>query len=139
MGGTFKMSFANFTTGRGHSFGGEYLELTPHERICYTDKFDDPGLPGEMRVTVTLKKVSVGTELPIEQAAFRQPFPWRPVIWDGSNHLRSSRCWSNRRYCSKLDESEVVDLFSPITNHMSPSTKPNHPHSLPLPNPIQSP
>ena len=75
VGGTFKMSFANFTTGRGHSFGGEYLELTPHERICYTDKFDDPGLPGEMRVTVTLKKVSVGTELAIEQAGIPPAIP----------------------------------------------------------------
>jgi uncharacterized protein YndB with AHSA1/START domain len=65
VGGTFKMSFTNFTTGESHSFGGEYLELTPHERIRHTDKFDDPNLPGEMRVTITLKKVSVGTELNI--------------------------------------------------------------------------
>ncbi|OGA09608.1 MAG: polyketide cyclase [Betaproteobacteria bacterium RIFCSPHIGHO2_12_FULL_69_13] len=65
--GTFRMSFTNFTTGRSHSFGGEYLELTPHERIRYTDKFDDPKLPGEMQTTITLKKVSVGTELSIVQ------------------------------------------------------------------------
>ena len=65
--GTFRMSLTNFTTGRSHSFGGEYLELTPHERIRYTDKFDDPKLPGEMQTTITLKKVSVGTELSIVQ------------------------------------------------------------------------
>src|SRR3954467_15407223 len=63
VGGRFKMSFTNFTTGKSHSFGGEYLELVPHERIRYTDKFDDPNLPGEMQVTVTLKKVSVGTDM----------------------------------------------------------------------------
>ncbi len=67
VGGTYKMSFTNFTTGKSHSFGGEYLELVPHERIRYTDKFDDPNLPGEMRVMVTLKKVSCGTELNIVQ------------------------------------------------------------------------
>jgi uncharacterized protein YndB with AHSA1/START domain len=67
VGGTFKMSFTNYTTGNGHSFGGSYLELVPHERIRYTDKFDDPNLPGEMQVTVTLKKVSVGTEVNIVQ------------------------------------------------------------------------
>ena len=61
------MSFRNFTTGKGHSFGGRYLELVPSERIRYTDKFDDPDLPGEMQTTITMKKVSVGTELNIEQ------------------------------------------------------------------------
>src|SRR5438128_7586520 len=59
-GGTFKMSFKNFTTGNSHSFGGEYLELVPHQRIRYTDQFDDPNLPGTMEVTVSLKAVSVG-------------------------------------------------------------------------------
>lgn len=67
VGGTFRMSFTNFSTGQSHAFGGEYLELTPHERIRYTDKFEDPNLPGEMQVTVTLKKVSVGTELHVVQ------------------------------------------------------------------------
>jgi uncharacterized protein YndB with AHSA1/START domain len=67
VGGTFKMSFTNFTTGKSHSFGGEYLELVPHERLRYTDRFDDPNLPGEIRVTVTLKKVSCGTELNVLQ------------------------------------------------------------------------
>ena len=67
VGGSYKMSFTNFTTGKSHSFGGEYLELTPHERIRYTDRFDDPNLPGEIQMTVTLKKVSVGTEVNIVQ------------------------------------------------------------------------
>lgn len=67
VGGTYKMSFTNFGTGSTHSFGGSYLELVPHERIRHTDKFDDPNLPGEMQVTVTLKKVSVGTEVNIVQ------------------------------------------------------------------------
>ena len=67
VGGAFRMSFTNFTTGKTHSFGGEYLELVPHERIRYTDKFDDPNLPGEIIVTVMLKAVSVGTELSITQ------------------------------------------------------------------------
>lgn len=61
------MSFTNFTTGRSHSFGGEYVELVPHERIRYTDRFDDPSLPGDMHVTITLRKVSTGTELNIVQ------------------------------------------------------------------------
>jgi uncharacterized protein YndB with AHSA1/START domain len=75
VGGTFKMSFTNFTTGKSHSFGGEYLELTPHERIRYTDKFDDPNLPGEMRATITLKKVSVGTEVSIVQEGVPEVIP----------------------------------------------------------------
>ena len=73
--GTFKMSFTNFTTGQSHSFGGKYLELVPHERIRYTDKFDDPNLPGEMQVTVTLKKVSCGTELNIVQEGVPDVIP----------------------------------------------------------------
>ena len=67
VGGSFKMSFTNFTTGKSHSFGGEYLELVPHERIHYTDRFDDPNLPGVMEVSVTLKPVSCGTELNVVQ------------------------------------------------------------------------
>ena len=67
VGGSYKMSFTNFTTGKSHSFGGEYLELTPHERLRYTDRFDDPNLPGEIRQTVTFKKVSCGTEVNIVQ------------------------------------------------------------------------
>ena len=67
VGGSYKMSFTNFTTGRSHSFGGEYLELVPHKRIRYNDKFDDPNLPGLMQVTITLKKVSCGSEVSITQ------------------------------------------------------------------------
>src|SRR5579872_688365 len=67
VGGTFRMSFRNFTTGESHSFGGEFLELVPNERVRYTDKFDDPNLPGNIQVTVTLKQVSVGTELNVLQ------------------------------------------------------------------------
>src|SRR5438128_2118763 len=67
VGGGYKMSFTNFGTGKSHSFGGTYVELTPHERIRYTDKFDDPNLPGEMQATITLKKVVCGTALNIVQ------------------------------------------------------------------------
>lgn len=75
VGGVFRMSFTNFATGNGHSFGGEYLELVPNERLKYTDKFDDPNLPGEMVVTVTLKAVSVGTEINIVQEGVPDVIP----------------------------------------------------------------
>jgi uncharacterized protein YndB with AHSA1/START domain len=75
VGGTYRMSFTNFTTGKSHSFAGTYLELVPHERIRYSDKFDDPNLPGEMQVTVTLKQVSVGTELNIVQEGIPDAIP----------------------------------------------------------------
>jgi uncharacterized protein YndB with AHSA1/START domain len=67
VGGTYKMSFTNFTSGHSHSFGGTFLELVPHERIRHTDAFDDPGLPGEMQTTISLKRVSTGTEMNIVQ------------------------------------------------------------------------
>jgi uncharacterized protein YndB with AHSA1/START domain len=75
VGGTHKMSFRNFTTGKGESFGGRYLELVPNERLRYTDSFDDPNLPGEMTVTVSLRKVVVGTELTITQEGVPDPIP----------------------------------------------------------------
>lgn len=75
VGGTFRMSFRNFTTGHGHAFGGTYVELVPGELVRYTDAFDDPGLPGEMQVTVTLKAVSVGTEVEITQAGIPDLIP----------------------------------------------------------------
>ena len=75
VGGTYKMSFTNFSTGKRHSFGGEYLELVPYERIRYTDRFDDPALPGEIQTTITLKKVSCGTELNIVQAGVPSIIP----------------------------------------------------------------
>lgn len=75
VGGTFRMSFTNFTTEQSHTFGGEYLELVPNERLCYTDKFDDPNLPGEMKTTVSLKTVSCGTELVIVQEGIPDVIP----------------------------------------------------------------
>ena len=75
VGGSYKMSFTNFTTGASHSFGGTYVELTPHSRIRYTDRFDDPNLPGEMHVTVELKQVSCGTELSIVQEGVPDVIP----------------------------------------------------------------
>lgn len=75
VGGTFRMSFRNFTTGDSHSFGGEYVELVPHERLRYIDKFDDPNLPGQIQVTVTLRKVLVGTELSIIQEGLPDVIP----------------------------------------------------------------
>lgn len=74
-GGSHKMSFRNFTTGDSHGFGGTYLELVPGEKLVYTDRFDDPNLPGEMKVTVTLKAVSVGTELNVEQQGIPDLIP----------------------------------------------------------------
>jgi uncharacterized protein YndB with AHSA1/START domain len=75
VGGTYKMSFTNFTSGNSHSFGGAYLDLVPHERIRYTDKFDDPNMPGEIQTTITLKKVSVGTELNVVQEGVPDVIP----------------------------------------------------------------
>lgn len=75
VGGTFKMSFTNFTTGRGHTFGGEYRELVPHERIRYCDKFEDANLPGAMETTVLLRQVSCGTEVDITQEGIPQAIP----------------------------------------------------------------
>ncbi len=75
IGGTYKMSFTNFSTGNGHSFGGEYRELVPSEKIRYTDRFDDPNLPGEMQTIVTFKKVSCGTDLEVVQTGLPEVFP----------------------------------------------------------------
>jgi len=75
VGGSHRMSFTNFTTGQSHSFGGEYLELVPSERIRYTDRFDDPNLPGEMQVTVVLQKVGMGTDVSIVQEGIPEAIP----------------------------------------------------------------
>jgi uncharacterized protein YndB with AHSA1/START domain len=75
VGGTFRMSFSNFSTGNGHAFGGDYLELIPDELIRYTDRFDDPTLPGTMEVTVRLKQVICGTEIDITQAGIPEVIP----------------------------------------------------------------
>ena len=89
VGGKFKMSFRNFTTGNGHSFGGEYVELVPNERLRYTDKFDDPKLAGEIVVTVTLKKVSVGTELHIVQEGLPDVIPVEACYLGWQESLRN--------------------------------------------------
>lgn len=88
-GGSFRMSFRNFTTGSGHSFGGRYLELVPNERLQYTDKFEDPNLPGEIRVTVTLKKVSVGTEVSIVQENLPDAIPVEACYLGWQESLRN--------------------------------------------------
>lgn len=100
VGGTYKMSFTNFSTGKSHSFGGEYLELVPQERIRYTDRFDDPNLPGEIQTTVTLKKVSCGTELNIVQEGVPDIIPAEAcyVGWQESLNL-----------LTKLVEPEIPD------------------------------
>ena len=100
VGGTHKMSFTNFSTGHGHSFGGKYLELVPGERIRYTDAFDDPNLPGGMQTTVTLKKVSVGTDLDIVQEGVPDAIPPEACYlgWQESLVL-----------LSKLVEAEIPD------------------------------
>ena len=100
VGGKYRMSFTNFTSGKSHSFGGEYLELVPNERIRHTDKFDDPNLPGEMVVTVTLKKVIVGTELNIVQEGIPDVIPAEACVlgWQESLTL-----------LAKLVEAEIPD------------------------------
>ncbi|ESY21664.1 MULTISPECIES: SRPBCC family protein [unclassified Mesorhizobium] len=87
--GAFKMSFRNFTTGGSHSFDGEYLELVPGERLRYTDRFDDPNLPGQIEVTVLLKKVSVGTELDIMQAGIPDVIPAEACYLGWQESLRN--------------------------------------------------
>jgi uncharacterized protein YndB with AHSA1/START domain len=100
VGGSYKMSFTNFTTGKSHAFGGEYLELKPNERIRHTDKFDDPNLPGVMQVTVVLTKVSCGTELSIVQEGVPAVIPAEAcyVGWQESLTL-----------LGKLVEAEIPD------------------------------
>ena len=89
VGGGFRMSFRNFTTGHSHAFGGEYRELVPHTRLRYTDKFDDPNLPGEIEVTVTLQSVSVGTEVSIVQAGLPDIIPVEACYLGWQDSLRN--------------------------------------------------
>lgn len=100
VGGSFKMSFTNFTTGKSHSFGGEYLELIPPKRIRHTDKFDDPGLPGEMHVTVSFDEVFCGTELNVTQEGIPDVIPTEACYlgWQESLEL-----------LAKLVEAEIHD------------------------------
>lgn len=100
VGGKQRMSFRNFTTGNGHSFGGTYLEVVPGERLVYTDKFDDPNLPGEMKVTVTFKAVLCGTELTIEQAGVPDVIPPEMCYLGWQESLRK---------LAKLVEPEIND------------------------------
>src|SRR6187551_3752658 len=89
VGGTHRMSFRNFTTGMSHSFGGTYLELVPGERLRYTDTFDDPNLPGEMQVTVTLKPVTVGTDVSIVQEGIPDAIPAEACYLGWQDSLRN--------------------------------------------------
>jgi uncharacterized protein YndB with AHSA1/START domain len=89
VGGKFKMAFRNFTTGESHSFGGEYLELVPNESVRYTDRFDDPNMPGDIQVTVTLKKVLVGTELCIVQEGLPDAIPVEACYLGWQDSLRN--------------------------------------------------
>lgn len=89
VGGTFRMSFRNFTTGGSHAFGGEFLELVPGERVRYTDRFEDPNLVGEITVTVVLKAVSVGTEVDIEQAGIPDLIPTEACYLGWQESLRN--------------------------------------------------
>ena len=100
VGGTYKMSFTNFTTGKSHSFGGTYVELEPQQRIRYTDKFDDPNLPGEMQTTITLKKVSCVTEVTIVQGGLPAAIPAEACYLGWQESLVS---------LAKLVEAEVPD------------------------------
>ncbi|HEX4266479.1 MAG TPA: SRPBCC family protein [Steroidobacteraceae bacterium] len=89
VGGVHRMSFRNFTTGLGHEFGGKYLELVPNERLSYTDRFDDSNLPGEIRVTVTLRKVSLGTEITIVQEGLPDALPVEACYLGWQESLRN--------------------------------------------------
>lgn len=100
VGGRYKMSFRNFTTGKSHSFGGEYRELLPNQRIRYTDNFDDPNLPGEIEVTVTLEAVSVGTELTIVQTGLPAVIPLEACYLGWQESLRN---------LARLVEPEIAD------------------------------
>ncbi len=100
IGGSYKMSFTNFTTDKRHSFGGEYLELVPHQRIRHTDKFDDPNLPGEMHVTVTFKEVSCGTDVSITQEGVPDIIPAEACYLGWQESLAA---------LAKLVEAEIPD------------------------------
>ena len=103
-GGSYKMSFVNFSTGNGHSFGGEFVEIKPNELIQYTDRFDDPNLPGEMVTTVRLAKVSCGTELHIEQANIPEAIPVEMCYLGWQDSLDKLK---------KLVEPEIPDAGNP--------------------------
>ena len=107
------MSFRNFTTDKSHSFGGEYVELVPNERLRYTDKFDDPNLPGDIQVTVTLKKVSVGTELNVVQEGLPDAIPTEACYLGWQESLRNRKLRSMRSASS--GSSVPTDTFFNVT------------------------
>lgn len=100
VGGTYRMSFRNFTTGQSHAFGGTYLELVPHERLCYADTFENPNMPGEMTVTVTLKAVSLGTEVHITQEGVPDVIPVEGCYLGWQQSLQN---------LAKLVEPEIIE------------------------------
>ena len=100
VGGSFRMSFRNFTTGSGHTFGGKYLELVPGELVRYSDRFEDPNLPGEIRVTVTLRKVALGTDVTIVQEGLPDAIPVEACYLGWQESLRN---------LSRLVEPEIKD------------------------------
>jgi len=100
VGGTYRMSFRNFTTGLSHAFGGKFLELAPHDRLRYVDKFEDPNMPGEMTVTISLKAVSVGTELLITQEGIPEAIPVEGCYLGWQQSLQN---------LAKLVEPEIAD------------------------------
>ena len=110
VGGTFRMSFRNFTNGQSHSFGGKYVELVPGERLRYTDKFDDPNLPGEMQVTVTLKAVLCGTEVNITQEGIPDAIPTEMLSRLAGTRCETSPASSSRKSISSV---AVIDRRTP--------------------------
>ena len=118
VGGHYRMSFTNFSSGHSHSFGGEYLELLPHECIRYTAQFDDPSLAGVMQTTVSLRKVFCGTDLEIVQEGTPRSFQRRLAIWTGRSH---SSCWSsssNHRFpISDRDRVAIAGSQEPDPGH----------------------
>ena len=133
VGGTYKMSFTNFTTGHSHSFGGEYLELVPNERIRHTDKFDDPNLPGEMQTTVTLKKVSVGTELNVVQEGIPDAIPLEACYlgWQESlTLLAQARRGRDSGVVHRQDQPSSADRASPSRTSYASSAATRGPFCL---------
>ena len=120
VGGTYRMSFTNFTTGSSHSFGGTYLELTPNERIRYSDKFDDPNLPGEMQATITFKQVFCGTELHIIQEGLPAVIPVQACYMGWQESLTLLLIWLRRRFPTSRDPKDLTtrdrsDSVGPVT------------------------
>jgi uncharacterized protein YndB with AHSA1/START domain len=124
VGGTFKMSFSNFSTGNGHSFGGEYRELVPNERIRYSDKFDDPNLPGEIEVTVVLRPVSCGTELNITQTGLPEVIPLEMCYLGWQESIPSAELQALiRSSASDIAPTQIATMASPTTSITTPPVR----------------